>query len=649
MGSVFDFASSLSPATKLCGDHNCIQHPVPLRAGLLSMLLENGSLRYIETGKTEIIRMIYPAVRDCEWLTVEPEITYTRQDIYSDSFLIEFVALYRSERVSYKAAYSYEGKSDSSLILRMEGEALDSFERNRIGFCILHPAASYAGIKCELTHSSGKIEECSFPELISPTQVFSDILGMDWEINGNDVSLTLYGDLFETEDQRNWSDSTFKTYSTPLELPYPVKLAAGEKTAQIIELKTSPAGKSTNLSDETIILAINGSGQVAMPAIGLSLSSGNETLTPEEAGLLSNLNISHLRVELMLFDDTWKDKALRGTTEAKLIGCPVEYVLFVDDDAVTQLMNFINFSEDEHPETALITVFYRNEHSTPDWLADALIPILKSGFPEIRIAVGTNANFAQLNRSIPGTVHAGLLTWSVHPQEHASDILTLTENLQPQTAQIESARGFAGDKGIWISPVTIQRRFNANTSSFEIPLTGKGVPPQVDSRIMSLYGACWTAGSMKYILESGPDGVTYFETTGERGIMQGDSGPRWPSTFTSYRNMIFPLFHVFKFVLNYRNYRIAKSKSSSPLESEILTLVSGNDLKIIVINFTVHEKKVLISGCKNITIRRVLNEQEYAAAVSDPDWLASGEDTVLPDCKLTLSPYSVVFASAESV
>jgi len=41
-----------------------------LKAGDLSVLYENGTLRYISAGGSELFRMIYPAIRDREWLTI---------------------------------------------------------------------------------------------------------------------------------------------------------------------------------------------------------------------------------------------------------------------------------------------------------------------------------------------------------------------------------------------------------------------------------------------------------------------------------------------------------------------------------------------------------------------------------------------------
>ena len=40
------------------------------------------------------------------------------------------------------------------------------------------------------------------------------------------------GDLFEMEDQRNWTDASFKTYSTPISLGWPHRAQAGQEIRQ---------------------------------------------------------------------------------------------------------------------------------------------------------------------------------------------------------------------------------------------------------------------------------------------------------------------------------------------------------------------------------------------------------------------------------
>ncbi len=74
------------------------------------MIYENGNLRYISDGKNEIIRMIYPAVRDREWLTINPEITAETIEVNESSFRIEYKCLYNNGEINFSARYRIEGK-----------------------------------------------------------------------------------------------------------------------------------------------------------------------------------------------------------------------------------------------------------------------------------------------------------------------------------------------------------------------------------------------------------------------------------------------------------------------------------------------------------------------------------------------------------
>ena len=41
------------------------------------------------------------------------------------------------------------------------------------------------------------------------------------------------GDIFEMEDQRNWTDASYKIYSTPLRLPFPCRCAAATASGSL--------------------------------------------------------------------------------------------------------------------------------------------------------------------------------------------------------------------------------------------------------------------------------------------------------------------------------------------------------------------------------------------------------------------------------
>ncbi|MBT2553042.1 hypothetical protein [Arthrobacter sp. ISL-5] len=110
---------------------------------------------------------------------------------------------------------------------------------NRIGLVVLHRTDD-AGRNVTITAPDQSRTERAFPTDISPHQPFLDIAAMSWERDGTALGLEFSGDIFETEDQRNWTDASFKTYSTPLSRPFPVTVRAGDRVHQGIRLTAAP-------------------------------------------------------------------------------------------------------------------------------------------------------------------------------------------------------------------------------------------------------------------------------------------------------------------------------------------------------------------------------------------------------------------------
>jgi hypothetical protein len=650
MNSLLEFAASLGTATKWHGNHNENAGSIILKAGQLSMVYENGNLRNISSGNHEIIRMIYSAVRDKDWLTINPVISGEEFDIQQSSFRIEFQCQYKSEEINFSARYLIEGHSDNSLNFSFEGEALTTFEKSRIGFCVLHPVEGCAGKSCIITHSDGNNETIKFPVYISPLQFFSDIKSMKWKIDNSDCTLVFSGDVFETEDQRNWTDASYKTYCTPQDLPCPATVKKGEKISQRIELTTEGVVISEKEDRDEIIITVTSDYTFPLPSIGIGRSTRQFPLTEEEIKVLKNLKLNHYRADLYLFNDNWKQVAESAAREAGSLGCTLEVVLFFDNNYLSQSADFIDWISFRHIEISIISLFHRNESATSEILMDNIAPLLKNALPGVSISSGTNANFAQLNSTIPVSDYSDYICYSIHPQEHASDNTTMVENLQAQSYSVDSARQVSGGKGIWISPVNMQRRFNANIENYEVPSTGNSLPPQVDSRMMSLFGACWTAGSLKYLCESGANGVTFFETAGERGIIQGDYPSRWPDKFHSAEGMIFPLFFVFQFILNNKPLMVLKSISSCPLIVNSLIFSDGTLNRIMIMNFTPEQNSVIIKGLTGECSLLQLNEKTFADAVTDIKWLEkSPKTTVMLNRKFLAEPFSVSFLESSSV
>ena len=629
-----------------------VQKPLlMLKAGRLTLYYQHGQIRYISDGRNEIIRMIYSAFRDREWLNIMPLITSEILQRGADNFKIEYKCTYISDEPLFQAVYIIEGKADNTISFSFEGEALNSFEKNRLGICILHPLKECSGKQCELIHSKGNKEWLSFPALISPDQPFLDLKAMKWDTDDSECLLEFTGDIFETEDQRNWTDASFKTYCTPLSLPYPVKVSTGEKISQKIELKvTEKKSLSSVISDPAIRISFKKNEQFDLPETGVGRSTRDNQLTENEAEVLKFLRADHYRYDIYLFEQDWIVKADTALREARMINCKTELALFFDDNYKSQTDSILKWIAERKPEVSVIILLHKTAYVTPGDLAKYASHLIRQLIPSARISCGTNANFAQLNSERPSGHAYDLLTYSIHPQEHASDNLTLIENLEAQKYTVESAAAFSDGKGVWVSPVNLKRRFNANIENFETTVQGGVFPCQADSRIMSLFGACWTAGSIKYLSESGVTGITCYEAVGERGIIQGDYDSKWPDDFKSGAGMIFPVFHILKWFLEDKSYRVIRSHSSSPLKVDVLAKLKDKNIKFVLINYGHHFQNVTINIKTEKLYSFTLETESFSAAASDPEWLTSCKRKEIHDLNnLSLSPYSITFMEGNLV
>ena len=101
----------------------------------------------------------------------------------------------------------------------MNGVARSTFLRSRIGLCVLHPVHECSGVKCKVEHAGGVAGVAAFPDQICaqlPIPGFFEMRALSYDVAPDlRAELRFEGDLFETEDQRNWTDASFKTFSTP--------------------------------------------------------------------------------------------------------------------------------------------------------------------------------------------------------------------------------------------------------------------------------------------------------------------------------------------------------------------------------------------------------------------------------------------------
>ena len=180
-------------------------------------------------GRT-VLRSVRAVVRDRNWDTAGLVVDRVRA---SDATLTLHV---RSEGLgsSFRGVVRVEARA-GRLVVLADLESAHEFATNRTGLVVLHPS-EVAGESLRVAHSDGSTRLTSFPRAISPHQPVFDIAALSWRHAGLEVAVAFDGDVFEMEDQRNWSDASFKTYSRPLDLPFPYAVAAGERVRQSVRI-----------------------------------------------------------------------------------------------------------------------------------------------------------------------------------------------------------------------------------------------------------------------------------------------------------------------------------------------------------------------------------------------------------------------------
>jgi hypothetical protein len=624
----------LSPRLLTFGREDALPEPLTLRAGPLAMRFEphTGFLRTIRCGDREVLRAIYAAVRDARWGTVTPQITLAQSHIGDDRFRIAFEAVCARDEIDFRWRGEITGESDGTVTYAMDGVARSTFRRNRIGFCVLHPIRGCAGQPCTVEHTDGSVASGVFPRDVSPHQPFFDLRAISHEAApGVRATVRFAGDTFEMEDQRNWTDASFKTYCTPLALPLPVEVAAGTRIRQSVTLTVEGTPESAVSAAGPAPTATDPQPPVPLPGLGLVLSPGSAPPDPEAAARLRALRLTHLRVDLRVSGPPGApaSEMEAAATAAEAVGAPLEVALYLGDDldaARAALDALANAVARRRPRLTrwLVPLAGVPAKASGEWLG--LVRSRLAGCaPDVPVFAGADANFTELNRQRPPLDAVDGLFFGMNPQVHAFDDATLMENLEGQRETVRSAANWAPGLPLVVSPITLRPRRH----------------PEPDPRHAALLGAAWTVGSIARLATQGVSVLTYFETVGPKGLVSGEGSVAGGS--------VYPVYHVFADLGVFRGGEISASPAREDAEVAVIGLQREGATRQLVANLTPAKRDVavpLIAPAAAAVRVKVLDTASVVRAVTEPDaWRNEPGARREPDAdgalRVTLGPYAV--------
>ncbi|MFC7702792.1 hypothetical protein ACFQXB_01120 [Plastorhodobacter daqingensis] len=471
-----------------------------------------------------MLRLIDYPIRDANWGTV-PTST-VRQDLSADG--ARFSRRFHTQDGAIEGCFSAEIVPDDAGV-RLVAELLLQVQRdcvvNRAGLVVLHPLDGVVGEGLTIRHASGELTETSFPRLISARQPVLDIVGLTHRVDDVVMSIAFEGEIFEMEDQRNWTDASFKTYCRPLALPRPYSLTRGQEVRQKItailaggaRATTSPAsstcGRQARASvQEAAVMpdillahetAISGPPHPQVPTLaaqGILLRADATMLAVEQAPP------GPVTLELVIGQDPVEDLhaaacALRqaGLTATRVIALPRGYL------------------QSHQPSGPW------PEGPTPA----EIVPLVRQIFPDAEVGGGMLTFFPEFNRCPPRPALVDFTTFGTSAIVHAADDMSVSETLEAIPQVIESGRALSGGRPLRLGLMSIGMRSNPYGAAVIANPEGRRLPMAMeDPRQRTPFAAAFAVALGAACARGGVAAFAPAMTAGPLG-MADQAGP-WP-------------------------------------------------------------------------------------------------------------------------
>lgn len=503
----------------------------PVVAGGWRAELRGDELADISFHGTPVLRAVRAVVRDHDWRTLAPSVRSVVHDHGADASKLVLGVDFAGFGCAYAGELAIVFTA-ASLSVTFDGVAPSGFRSNRIGLVVLHRPDD-AGRAVTIGSPGGGSAASRFPSEISPHQPFLDVASMEWERDGGGFRLAFSGDVFETEDQRNWTDASFKTYSTPLARPFPVEVAAGDRVHQSLVLTATP-GVARDRQPEPIteaapVAVANQRAAVGnqpaavvtvlddviarVPALSVSATTGTAGGAVDLLAAVPGLDA--LLLELRPGSDA-ETSVRRAMEQADVLGVPLDVRL--QCAAASQIPGLLELLP--RGGVSRLAVFHSGSHVTePDLWSALKSEADRRGFAGMLLA-GARSHFTELNRNAGALpVDAPAVAFSITPQMHATEVAHMVDTLPIQRLAAQNALRLGSGRPLHLGPVTLKARFNAVATSGEDGTAAEAMA--TDPLQSETFAAAWMLGSIAALSIPGVDSVSYFEASGPRGI----SGP----------------------------------------------------------------------------------------------------------------------------
>jgi hypothetical protein len=634
-----------SREVRLYGTEQPVTPPRILRAGALSAEFEAGNLRYIRYGGVEMIRAISFIVRDKNWGTYNPEISDLRIEENSKGFVVAYTAVTGDAEQQFAYSAEITGRSEGTLRFSARGRAVSDFLTNRTGFVVLHPIENLAGKPAGVIETTGESFETRFPELINPVQPMMNLRAIRHEFApGAFVDCRMEGDTFEMEDQRNWTDASYKTYVRPLALPWPYTLPSGSEIEQSVTLTVTGSAPARAGGDGGIRVRI-GETLGAAPALGLGFDPDEAGGVRDNAAALRAIGASHLvchhdprrghdRATLAMAVETAEALGARPWLEA---------IVAEVDDFEAELATLGDWVSSLGSPFSVVMI-----SPAPDlkctlpgspWPpcppAVDLYRAARRAFPGAKLGGGMFSYFTELNRKRPPLAELDFVSFTTSPLVHAGDDRSVAEGLEALPHIARSVRAIVGEKPFAVGPSAIGMRDNPyGAATTPNPRNIRQAMNRNDPRQRGLLGAAWNLACFAHFARGGAREIALGGLVGPFGLLHLPAG--YPQPWFDDAGGLFPVYHVIRGLARLGGAPMRAVEISAP--REIQAFAAGNELWLA--NLMGEPRRVKLDSPLSGRLAR-LDAANFVAASRDPDALDQLEQSFQGD-QIELDAHAIV-------
>ncbi|MGH6930976.1 MAG: hypothetical protein ACREEE_00930, partial [Dongiaceae bacterium] len=576
-------------------------------------------------------RSIAFVVRDRNWSTPVPEISNLTIEEGNGGFKVSLDALCRTRDGNIGWHGEYTGDRDGTIRCIGTARAERDFLTCRTGFVILHPLSGVVGKAMKVEHVDGTIEQATMPDRIVSDQPFLLVRAMTHEpMPGVTAQIRMEGDSWETEDHRNWTDASFKTYCRPLALPWPYTIPAGCEVRHSVMLAFSdklPAAPARPGGAVTLQLGHIG-GQ--MPRVGLSVLPEDAARAVAAAKLVRQAGPRHLNCRVDLQSQEWEKTIPQYRDLSSAIGAEtILEVIIRGEGAPSPELRAVAAAVEKaglRPTAIVVTpaadlksyppgVPY--PENVPSWTDIAAAA--RQLFPSVRLGGGMLSNFTELNRKRPPKGVFDFTTHATSALIHAADDRSVMETLESVGHIIRSTRAIIGETPYRIGPSHIGNSFNPYGAAFtENPQNQRVTMARVEPRHRGLFGAAWHLGYIGQAANGGLEAVTMASPVGEFGIVYAKLDHAQPYFDSATGAKFYPLFHVIRGLGAAAGLPHIEARSSDTERLRCVAWRAGQSVHLWLANLRDAALDVKLEGFAPKASLSTLDEHSFEAATQDP-------------------------------